>query len=111
MESFKTNVELDNLEQILKMTKQIREEFKIQKYLSSTNTDSDIQQILKNQFVDFSKNYPYLFSFLCSTKTNDQLVQKMEKTIDLKRQVVLGMISDIAGKQLALSSLAELRDN
>jgi hypothetical protein len=32
----------------------------------------------------------------------------MQETIELKRQVVQGMISDIAGKQLALSGLLEL---
>jgi hypothetical protein len=106
MESVKKNLELEKLEHVLKLSKEIREEFIIKKYTSSIS-DSEIQTVLKDQYIHFSNDYPHLFMFLCSSKTNDELFKKMQETIELKRQVVQGMISDIAGKQLALSGLLE----
>jgi hypothetical protein len=46
MDSVKNNLELEKLEHVLKLSKEIREEFMIQKYTFS-KSDSEIQIFLK----------------------------------------------------------------
>jgi hypothetical protein len=42
---------------------------------------------------------------MCSSTTSDENVIKMQKTIEVKKQVIRGMISEEIARQLILSDL------
>jgi hypothetical protein len=71
--------------------------------------DNDLRHLVKQKIGpecdSFAQEYPHLFAFMCSSTTSDENVIKMQKTIEVKKQVIRGIISEEVGKQLILSDL------
>lgn len=71
--------------------------------------DTDLRHLVKRKMgpdcESFAQEYPHLFAFMCSSATSDENVLKMRRTIDLKKQVIQGIISEEVGRQLILSDL------
>ena len=94
-----------DLEHVLVSCKEIRQAYNALKQQKDLNCDSDLRHLLKQSFETFSNEYPHLYSFLCSSSTNEQNVMDMHRTIELKIMVLKGTISDEVGKEKLLQLL------
>ena len=94
-----------DLEDVLVLCKEIRQAYNALKQEKNLNCDSDMRHLLKQRFQKFSDEYPQLYSFLCSSSTNEQNVMDMQRTIKLKIMVLKGTISDEVGKEKLLQLL------
>ena len=96
-----------SLDDVWNLTSQYRNQFLSYLNLHVDKTDVEIQNILLEQehCALFAIEFPYLFKFVCSSKTTDDNMRKLKSAIDVKKRVALGDFSDEEGKQIVLSKL------
>ena len=106
--------EVQKLDAVLVLALKCRHVFKEQEqeqeqYQEHNKCDNDLRHSVKQKIGPecdlFAQEYPHLFAFMCSSTTSDENVIKMQKTIEVKKQVIRGMISEEIARQLILSDL------
>ncbi len=102
--------EVQKLDAVLILALKCRHVFKEQEqYQEHKKCDNDLRHSVKQKIGPecdlFAQEYPHLFAFMCSSTTSEENVIKMQKTIEVKKQVIRGMISEEIARQLILSDL------
>jgi len=107
--------EVQKLDAVLVLALKCRRVFKEQEQeqeqdlTQNKKCDNDLRHSVKQKIGpecdSFAQEYPHLFAFMCSSATSDDNVIKMQKTIEVKKQVIRGLISEEVARQLILSDL------
>jgi hypothetical protein len=102
---------VEKLSTVLFQMKKYRLEFQLQKQLNDNKikNDEEIQLLVQSCYGEecsqFVSEFPHLFAFVCSSKTSEESVSKIEHAIRLKEQIVKGQISEEVGKKIFMESV------